>query len=121
MIARSVIFASFDGADYVLCGLADGHLFTFVYDKEVRHAPRPLIFSLCADRLLRRTTLSQTRTLSDRKKLSLGTQPLTLTQFNSRNGSHVFACSDRPTVVYSANKKLLYSNVNLKEVSSALR
>lgn len=30
---------------------------------------------------------------------------------------HVFASSDRPTVIYSNNKKLLYSNVNLKEVA----
>lgn len=40
---------------------------------------------------------------------------------NGANGeaglsSHVFACSDRPTVIYSSNRKLLYSNVNLKQV-----
>ena len=31
--------------------------------------------------------------------------------------SHVFAASDRPTVIYSANKKLLFSNLNENEVS----
>ncbi|KAF5951941.1 hypothetical protein HYC85_009885 [Camellia sinensis] len=49
--------------------------------------------------------------------LSLGTQPITLCTFSSQNTTHVFAASDRPTVMYSSNKKLLYSNVNLKEVS----
>ncbi|KAF2310831.1 hypothetical protein GH714_017510 [Hevea brasiliensis] len=55
--------------------------------------------------------------LTDRKKVSLGTQPITLRTFSSKNVTHVFAASDRPTVIYSSNKKLLYSNVNLKEVS----
>ncbi|CAL5356853.1 unnamed protein product [Camellia sinensis] len=49
--------------------------------------------------------------------LSLGTQPITLCTFSSKNTTHVFAALDRPTVVYSSNKKLLYNNVNLKEVS----
>ncbi|CAL5356852.1 unnamed protein product [Camellia sinensis] len=47
--------------------------------------------------------------------LSLGTQPITLHTFSSRNTTHEFAASDRPTVIYSSNKKLLYSNVNLKQ------
>ncbi|CAI0545443.1 unnamed protein product [Linum tenue] len=58
--------------------------------------------------------------LTDRKKVSLGTQPITLRTFSSKNATHVFAASDRPTVIYSSNKKLLYSNVNLKEVSHIL-
>lgn len=49
--------------------------------------------------------------------MSLGTQPITLRTFSSKDATHVFAASDRPTVIYSSNKKLLYSNVNLKEVS----
>ncbi|XP_028064008.1 uncharacterized protein LOC114267199 [Camellia sinensis] len=48
--------------------------------------------------------------------LSLGTQPITLHTFSSKNTTHKFATSDRPTVIYSSNKKLLYSNVNLKQV-----
>lgn len=54
--------------------------------------------------------------LSDRKKLSLGSKPISLKTFHSNGVSHVFAASDRPTVVYSSNKKLLYSNVNEDEV-----
>jgi DNA damage-binding protein 1 len=35
----------------------------------------------------------------------------------SRGAAAVFAASDRPTVIYSANRKLLYSNLNENEVS----
>ena len=48
--------------------------------------------------------------------MSLGTKPITLRRFRSGGEGHVFAASDRPTVIYSANKKLLYSNVNEDEV-----
>ncbi len=34
----------------------------------------------------------------------------------SRGATAVFAASDRPTIMYSANKKLLYSNLNENEV-----
>lgn len=54
--------------------------------------------------------------LSERKKLSLGSKPITLKTFQSNGVDHVFAASDRPTVIYSSNKKLLYSNVNENEV-----
>lgn len=62
---------------------------------------------------------NSTGALTDRKKICLGTKPIMLRSFRSNGQSHVFAASDRPTVIYSANKKLLYSNVNENEVSSA--
>lgn len=77
---------------YLLCALGDGHLLNFILN-------------------------TNSGELMDRKKVSLGTQPITLRTFSSKNATHVFAASDRPTVIYSSNKKLLYSNVNLKEVS----
>lgn len=77
---------------YLLCALGDGYLLNFVLT-------------------------TSNGELTDRKKVSLGTQPITLRTFSSKNTTHVFAASDRPTVIYSSNKKLLYSNVNLKEVS----
>jgi DNA damage-binding protein 1 len=58
----------------------------------------------------------ETCALHDRKKMSLGTRPVLLNTFESKNASHVFAVSDRPTVIYSSNKKLFYSTINLKEV-----
>ncbi|EEF35767.1 DNA repair protein xp-E, putative [Ricinus communis] len=92
IIPRSVLLCSFEGISYLLCALGDGHLLNFLLNLN-------------------------TGELTDRKKVSLGTQPITLRTFSSKNTTHVFAASDRPTVIYSSNKKLLYSNVNLKEVS----
>ncbi|KAJ7544909.1 hypothetical protein O6H91_09G098400 [Diphasiastrum complanatum] len=92
IIPRSVLFCAFEGVPYLLCALGDGHLFNFIVD-------------------------ISSGQLSDRKKISLGTQPITLRTFRSKNATHVFAASDRPTVIYSSNRKLLYSNVNLKEVN----
>ena len=40
-----------------------------------------------------------------------------LRPFRSQSTVNVFACSDRPTVIYSSNHKLVFSNVNLKEVA----
>lgn len=77
---------------YLLCALGDGHLLSFQLN-------------------------TSTGALADRKKVSLGTQPISLRTFCSKDTTHVFAASDRPTVIYSSNKKILYSNVNLKEVS----
>ncbi|KAL6991596.1 DNA damage-binding protein 1a [Sarracenia purpurea var. burkii] len=92
IIPRSVLLCSFEVIPYLLCALGDGHLLNFLLNMS-------------------------TGELTDRKKVSLGTQPITLRTFSSKNTTHVFAASDRPTVIYSSNKKLLYSNVNLKEVS----
>ena len=52
--------------------------------------------------------------MSERKKVTLGTQPVVLRTFKSVVTTNVFACSDRPTVIYSSNRKLVFSNVNLK-------
>ena len=54
--------------------------------------------------------------LADKKKVILGTQPTVLRKFRTGAVSNVFVCSDRPTVIYSSNQKLVFSNVNLKEV-----
>ncbi|KAL3145326.1 hypothetical protein ABBQ38_001586 [Trebouxia sp. C0009 RCD-2024] len=92
VIPRSLLFAQFEGVPHLLCALGDGHLFTF-------HVDPP------------------TGELSEKKKLSLGSKPMTLKTFHSNGVAHVFAASDRPTVIYSSNKKLLYSNVNENEVN----
>ncbi|KAJ4798665.1 DNA damage-binding protein 1 [Rhynchospora pubera] len=92
IIPRSVLLCAFEGVPYLLCALGDGHLFSFQLN-------------------------ISNGALGDRKKVSLGTQPISLRTFSSKDTTHVFAASDRPTVIYSSNKKLLYSNVNLKEVS----
>lgn len=55
--------------------------------------------------------------LTDMKKVTLGTQPISLKKFISKGIMNVFACSDRPAVIYSSNQKLAFSNVNMKIVS----
>jgi DNA damage-binding protein 1 len=84
--------ACFEGTHYLLCALGDGSVFYYVFDPE-------------------------TGQMRDRKRVTLGTQPTILRKFQSGANTNVFACSDRPTVIYSSNHKLVFSNVNLKEVS----
>ena len=92
VIPRSVLISVFEGQLMLLCGLGDGQLFTFTLNAE-------------------------TAALDSRKKISLGTQPIILGKFSSGATEHVFAACDRPTVVYSSNGKLLYSNVNRKDIN----
>ncbi|XP_074660868.1 DNA damage-binding protein 1-like [Tubulanus polymorphus] len=92
IIPRSILMTIFEGIHYLLCALGDGALIYFVMNKD-------------------------TGTFSDRKKVTLGTQPTVLKTFRSLQTTNVFACSYRPTVIYSSNHKLVFSNVNLKEVN----
>lgn len=92
IIPRSVLMACFEGHTYLLCALGDGAMFYFLLNKE-------------------------TGQLTDKKKVTLGTQPTVLRTFKSLSTTNVFACSDRPTVIYSSNHKLVFSNVNIKEVN----
>ncbi|XP_031549547.1 DNA damage-binding protein 1-like [Actinia tenebrosa] len=92
IIPRSILKTSFEGIHYLLCALGDGTLFYFNMDPH-------------------------NGVLSERKKVTLGTQPTILRTFKSLSTVNVFACSDRPTVIYSSNHKLVFSNVNLKEVN----
>ncbi|XP_060580249.1 DNA damage-binding protein 1-like [Ruditapes philippinarum] len=92
IIPRSILMTTFEGIHYLLCALGDGSLFYF-----------HLNIHTCY--------------LTDKKKVTLGTQPTVLRTFKSLSTTNVFACSDRPTVIYSSNHKLVFSNVNLKEVN----
>uniref|UniRef100_T1J441 DNA damage-binding protein 1 n=1 Tax=Strigamia maritima TaxID=126957 RepID=T1J441_STRMM len=92
IIPRSILITSFEGIHYLLCALGDGSL---------------IYFNINAN----------SGVLTDRKKVTLGTQPTMLKTFKSLSTINVFACSDRPTVIYSSNHKLVFSNVNLKEVN----
>ncbi|GKE14731.1 DNA damage-binding protein 1, partial [Tanacetum coccineum] len=60
IIPRSVLLCAFEGIPYLLCALGDGHLLNFLLN----------------------TTTGQ---LTDRKKVSLGTQPITLRTFSSKS------------------------------------
>lgn len=92
IIPRSLLICVLEGVWYLLCALGDGSMFYFTLD--------PL-----------------SGALSNRKKVTLGTQPTVLRSFRSLSTTNIFACSDRPTVIFSSNHKLVFSNVNLKEVT----
>ncbi|XP_050068319.1 DNA damage-binding protein 1 [Anopheles maculipalpis] len=92
IIPRSILMAAFESINYLLCALGDGSMYYFVLNKS-------------------------TGNLKEQKKVTLGTQPTILKTFRSLSTTNVFACSDRPTVIYSSNHKLVFSNVNLKEVN----
>ncbi|XP_050293342.1 DNA damage-binding protein 1 [Anthonomus grandis grandis] len=91
IMPRSILMTTFENHDYLLCALGDGSMYYFTLDKE-------------------------SGTLKEKKRVTLGTQPTILRTFRSLNSTNVFACSDRPTVIYSSNHKLVFSNVNLREV-----
>jgi DNA damage-binding protein 1 len=57
--------------------------------------------------------------LYDQRQMSIGTQPASLSLFETQGALHVFAACDRPTVIHSSSGggKLLCSNVNLREVT----
>ncbi|KAL5007237.1 hypothetical protein ScPMuIL_016043 [Solemya velum] len=92
IIPRSILMATFEGIHYLLCALGDGSLFYFNLNKDTGY-------------------------LCDKKRVTLGTQPTVLRTFKSLSTTNVFACSDRPTVIYSSIHRLVFSNVNLKEVN----
>ncbi|XP_017785317.1 PREDICTED: DNA damage-binding protein 1 [Nicrophorus vespilloides] len=92
IIPRSVLMTTFENNNYLLCALGDGSMFYFILNIE-------------------------SGSLTEKKKVTLGTQPTVLRAFRSLNSTNVFACSDRPTVIYSSNHKLVFSNVNMKEVN----
>ena len=97
IIPRSILMTKFESTNYLLCALGDGSLFYFVLNTEV--------------------TAPGSSLLKDKKKVTLGTQPTVLKKFRTQSTTNnVFACSDRPTVIYSSTQKLVFSNVNLREV-----
>lgn len=93
MVPRSIITAKLEDNYYLLCALGDGSVHYFNLD--------PI-----------------SGRLSNCKKVTLGTYETILRPFRSKSTTnHLFVCSDRPAVIYSTNNKLVFSNVNLKEVN----
>lgn len=91
VMPRSILTIKLDETYYLFCAMGDGVFFYFLLD--------PIEGKL-----------------SNRKKLTLGVNRITLRPFKSKSTTSVFVCSDRPTVIYSSNNKLVFSNVNLKDV-----
>lgn len=91
VMPRSILMAKFENICYLLVALGDGQFYNFKLD-------------------------TRGGILSDKKRSFLGKLPISLGTFTSNGTTHVFAASDKPSVIHSRNKKLIYSNVNLKEV-----
>lgn len=123
IIPRSVLTAVFEGIKYLLCALGDGTFFYFVMNNAGADGGCMCFVSVvvCCCNVLYSTIMDTLfmffileGILSEKKKITLGTQPAALRTFRSLSTVNVFACSDRPTVIYSSNHKLVFSNVNLK-------
>ncbi|KAK3187808.1 hypothetical protein Dsin_027369 [Dipteronia sinensis] len=76
---------------YLLCGLRDGRLLKFLLTQA-------------------------TGQLTDREDVSLGKGEITVVTFSSKNTTYVFAVSNRSAVIYSSNGKLLYNDVDMKDI-----
>jgi DNA damage-binding protein 1 len=96
--ARDVILVSLGDLNavtlYLMVGLGDGTLITFVVD-----------------------FLSGLPNVTTRRKVVLGMHPISLTCFSNAGVPCVFAACDRPTVVSTRNGKLIFSVVNIPEVT----
>ena len=90
--ARDVMLATLEKVDYLLIGLGDGTLITYV--------------------IMSDTGLPA---LKKRRKITLGTHPISLNCFINHGALCVFASCDRSSVIYSRNSKLLFSVVNVPE------
>jgi len=112
VIPRSLAFAPFGDSLHLLCALGDGHLVTFTVEQGgvVAMDDAPLAAPAIA------ATFDAPR-LTERKMVALGTKPIALTPFHSHGGLHVFAASDRPSIIHAASGKLVYANVNLKDAT----
>jgi len=102
VIPRSILIETLEAIPYLFVSLGDGSVINFVIAKSFNSSTNKLSFEL-----------------TDRRKVVLGTQPTILKKFRSYKpvlSNNIFACSDRPSVISSANQKLVYSSVNLKQV-----
>lgn len=80
---------------YLMVGLGDGTLITYAID-----------------------FASGLPTLGSKRKVVMGTHPITLSLFSNAGAPCVFASCDRPTVVHARSGKLIFSVVNIPEVSN---
>lgn len=113
VMARSVLLATLEGANYLLVGLGDGYLLTYTINLQ-----NALEIDAAGTEEQKKSKL-RAAIVGEGRKLNVGTQPANLSTFRSRGSTHVFAACDRPTVVYAATgvNKLLLSNVNLQGVT----
>ena len=107
ILPRSVLLHALGGIARLLVGMGDGQLVHF--DVEISSS----------------SSASSSAALRQRKSIALGTKPVVLSPVTTEGAdgnesSAVFAACDRPVVVHAEARtsRLLYSNVDLDEVSS---
>ncbi|RYH30097.1 hypothetical protein EON65_06255 [archaeon] len=88
--ARDILLASFESSHYLFVGMGDGHLITYNVDFNTGGLPM----------------------LSNKRNGVIGTQPLAFSWFVHNSDLCIFACCDRPTIIYLRNKKILFSLVD---------
>ena len=101
-IPRAVLLCQLDGTPYLLVGTGDGGLRAYVLATSPGASPSGAL------------DLGEAP-----KTVSLGARPATLRAFRNKGARHVFAGSDRPTVIYGSNGKLVFSTVNVPDVAHA--
>jgi DNA damage-binding protein 1 len=119
---------------YLLGGLGDGHLVIWRFDPASRQLSQRKRVPLATQPGTTRTCRTLTACAAAAALVGPPIACLTpfrtllayfypflviLHPFRSGNTTHVFACCDRPTVIYAVptTGKLVYSNVNLREVA----
>eukprot|EP00168_Porphyra_purpurea_P011882 TRINITY_DN3064_c0_g1_i3.p1 TRINITY_DN3064_c0_g1~~TRINITY_DN3064_c0_g1_i3.p1 ORF type:complete len:969 (-),score=249.57 TRINITY_DN3064_c0_g1_i3:635-3541(-) len=119
VISRSVLLATLEEVDYLLVALGDGHLFTFHVDASVVPGSALMDDGMQSEVQPQLSAAAKEALLSDRKRVTVGSQPASLSAFTTRGATHVFAACDRPTVVHASagGSKLLCSHVNLRAVT----
>ncbi|KAI8336233.1 CPSF A subunit region-domain-containing protein [Chlamydoabsidia padenii] len=91
-VPRNILFQTLEGITYLFVAMGDG--------------------------MMAHYTLTDGMKLGQRKMITLGTRSTSLYSLTYRGENVVFAASDRPTMISSARKRLVYSTVNLKDVKS---
>uniref|UniRef100_A0A1I7T0L8 DNA damage-binding protein 1 n=1 Tax=Caenorhabditis tropicalis TaxID=1561998 RepID=A0A1I7T0L8_9PELO len=93
IVPRSIVATCIEDVHYLLVAFGDGALVYYVFD-------------------------IVTGTHGEPKKSSVGTRPPSLHRVRNKNRQHLFVCSDRPVIIFSSSKKLVFSNVNVKVVNT---
>ena len=127
VIPRSLAFAPFGGRIQLFCALGDGQLMSYTLVEgggsgggggdvatDISDVPMSDAGAAASG-----GGGAGGYSLTDRKVVTIGTKPISLTPFTSHGALHVFAASDRPTVLHAASDaaKMLFSNVNLKDAT----
>lgn len=101
---------------FLVAGMGDGSVITF----SIQTALRPANNEISAETLIAELSnpVLAKYALTGRRRVVLGTRPISFASFQSGDKLCIFASSNRPTIIYVKNSQLLFSMVNADEVSS---